>query len=276
MACPTTPPAGWRRSSGSSAPSAGASPRSIRAAGRSRSRWTTTSSAPRSTGLDFDHRVLKPWANNPAFYVTVFTRRAISRRAKGPFACRRRGAVDLHVPAVAGAMPRRSTPEFAADSGAAGAGEDQPDRQPEGHLDLRREERPGSRAPTCAQLAGKLGGAPAGLKADVDEGEGRDRRVRGLARFAAPSKTGPSGIGVDNYNWYLKNVQLVPVHVAGRGRAHGARARPLAVPSSRSRSSKQRQAAAAAGPIASAEEHDAALQRGGDRVHGVPARTTTS
>ena len=23
-------------------------------------------------GLDFDHRVLRPWANNPAFYVTVF------------------------------------------------------------------------------------------------------------------------------------------------------------------------------------------------------------
>lgn len=23
-------------------------------------------------GLDFDHRVLKPWANNPAFYVTAF------------------------------------------------------------------------------------------------------------------------------------------------------------------------------------------------------------
>ena len=26
----------------------------------------------------------------------------------------------------------------------------------------------------------------------------------------ASSKTGPSGIGVGNYNWYLKNVQLVP------------------------------------------------------------------
>src|SRR5205823_13157738 len=23
-------------------------------------------------GLDFDHRVLRPWARNPAFYVTVF------------------------------------------------------------------------------------------------------------------------------------------------------------------------------------------------------------
>src|SRR5262249_44474749 len=25
-----------------------------------------------------------------------------------------------------------------------------------------------------------------------------------------PGKTGPSGVGVENYDWYLKNVQLVP------------------------------------------------------------------
>src|SRR5206468_6258344 len=27
-------------------------------------------------GLDFDHRVLQPWVNNPAFYVTVFPDRS--------------------------------------------------------------------------------------------------------------------------------------------------------------------------------------------------------
>ena len=26
----------------------------------------------------------------------------------------------------------------------------------------------------------------------------------------APSKTAPSGVGVENYDWYLKNVQLLP------------------------------------------------------------------
>ena len=26
----------------------------------------------------------------------------------------------------------------------------------------------------------------------------------------APSKTGPSGIGIENYDWYLRNVQLLP------------------------------------------------------------------
>src|SRR3712207_7931199 len=27
----------------------------------------------------------------------------------------------------------------------------------------------------------------------------------------APSKTGPSGIGKDNYNWALRNVHLIPI-----------------------------------------------------------------
>ncbi|MEO6444398.1 MAG: hypothetical protein ABIP66_04485, partial [Gemmatimonadaceae bacterium] len=43
-------------------------------------------------GLDFDHRVLRPWANNPAFYVTVFTDQSDQPAREGPFA---RGAVEL-------------------------------------------------------------------------------------------------------------------------------------------------------------------------------------
>src|SRR5215510_3019416 len=43
-------------------------------------------------GLDFDHRVLKPWANNPAFYVTVFAEESDQPAREGPFAL---GAVEL-------------------------------------------------------------------------------------------------------------------------------------------------------------------------------------
>src|SRR6266536_3902877 len=43
-------------------------------------------------GLDFDHRVLKPWANNPAFYVTIFTEESDQPAREGPFAS---GAVEL-------------------------------------------------------------------------------------------------------------------------------------------------------------------------------------
>ncbi|MFY9607945.1 MAG: hypothetical protein WAU45_04925, partial [Blastocatellia bacterium] len=37
-------------------------------------------------GLDFDHRVLRPWANNPAFYVTVFLERSDQPAREGPHA----------------------------------------------------------------------------------------------------------------------------------------------------------------------------------------------
>jgi hypothetical protein len=43
-------------------------------------------------GLDFDHRVAKPWANNPAFYVTVFPDESDQPAREGPFAL---GAVEL-------------------------------------------------------------------------------------------------------------------------------------------------------------------------------------
>jgi hypothetical protein len=43
-------------------------------------------------GLDFDHRVLRPWANNPAFYVTVFSEESDQPAREGPFAL---GAVEL-------------------------------------------------------------------------------------------------------------------------------------------------------------------------------------
>src|SRR5262249_4921915 len=43
-------------------------------------------------GLDFDHRVLKPWANNPAFYVTVFAEESDQPAREGPFAD---GAVEV-------------------------------------------------------------------------------------------------------------------------------------------------------------------------------------
>jgi len=37
-----------------------------------------------------------------------------------------------------------------------------------------------------------------------------NRRVRLWIELEAPKKTGPSGVGKDNYNWYLQKVHLVP------------------------------------------------------------------
>src|SRR4051794_38567215 len=43
-------------------------------------------------GLDFDHRVLRPWARNPDFYVTVFADETDQPAREGPHAF---GGVEL-------------------------------------------------------------------------------------------------------------------------------------------------------------------------------------
>src|SRR5262249_41118098 len=43
-------------------------------------------------GLDFDHRVLRPWANDPAFYVTVFSSESDQPAREGHYA---RGSLEL-------------------------------------------------------------------------------------------------------------------------------------------------------------------------------------
>jgi len=61
-----------------------------------------------------------------------------------------------------------------------------------------------------AQLLKQVENAPGELAADVE------RAKRATDAFVAwidtqlPSKTGPSGVGIENYDWYLKNVQLAP------------------------------------------------------------------
>ena len=59
-------------------------------------------------------------------------------------------------------------------------------------------------------LAGKLAGAPPVLKASVEKARQATDDFAAWLDSQAPLKTGPSGIGIENYDWYLKHVQLVP------------------------------------------------------------------
>ncbi len=159
-------------------------------------------------GLEFDHRVLKPWANNPAFYVTVFTEESDQPAREGPFA---RGAVELWtytfpVPAQRAAQMEseiRPIPKLLAQakSNLVGHGRDlwtygtQSIRQQKADL---------------SDLAKRLGDSPASLKAAVQSAIEATDAFAAWLDSQAPAKTGPSGIGIENYNWYLKNVQLAP------------------------------------------------------------------
>ncbi len=159
-------------------------------------------------GLDFDHRVLKPWVNNPAFYVTVFWEESDQPAREGPFA---RGAVELWAyrfplsPESAARLDAgiRTIPPLLAQAKTNLTGNGR-DLWIYGTKSIKQQSK------DLETLASKLGGAPANLKADVERAKHATDEFASWLESKAASKTEPSGMGIENYDWYLKNVQLVP------------------------------------------------------------------
>lgn len=160
------------------------------------------------SGLDFDHRVLKPWANNPGFYVTVFDEESDQPAREGPYA---EGAIELWT------YPTPLSPENAAKVAAGlrtiprllaqaktnltGNGRD---------LWIYGTKAVREQSAILSKLAGTLSGSQAGLKAEAELARQATDEFAAWLDAKAPSKTGSSGVGVENFDWYLKNVQLVP------------------------------------------------------------------
>lgn len=159
-------------------------------------------------GLDFDHRVLKPWVNNPAFYVTVFWDESDQPAREGPSAY---GAIELwtyQFPLTPDDAVRirpgiRAIPRLLEQAKKNLAGNEK-DLWTWGAKEVRRQ-----RA-ALERLESNLGDGHSDLKADVGRARDATEAFAGWLDSRAPSKTGPSGVGIDNYNWYLKNVQLAP------------------------------------------------------------------
>jgi hypothetical protein len=159
-------------------------------------------------GLDFDHRVLKPWVNNPGFYVTVFDEESDQPAREGPFAL---GAVEVwsYKFPLSAADAAKMSPGIKAVPGLLAQAKNnltgnQKDIWNYGTQSVR------GQSADLAKLAGKLGSGDAALKADVDKAKAATDDFAKWLESQSPSKTGPSGVGIENYNWYLKNVQLVP------------------------------------------------------------------
>jgi hypothetical protein len=159
-------------------------------------------------GLDFDHRVLRPWANNPAFYVTVFPNQSDQPAREGPHAY---GAVELWTYSFPLSSERaeqmdvgiRAIPELLEQAKRNLIGNGQ-DLWTFGTQSIREQ------SAGLEQLASRLTDASAKLKTGVQRAkDATDTFARWLdARVS--SKKGQSGVGVENYEWYSKNVQLVP------------------------------------------------------------------
>ena len=161
-------------------------------------------------GLDFDHRVLRPWSRNPAFYVTVFAEESDQPAREGPFA---EGAVELwsyplplspqHAAQIAAGL--RTVPKLLKQAKANLTGNAR-DLWIFGAKSIHQQ------SADLAQWASRPGAAEADadLEAEVERAwEATDAFADWLDSKAA-AKTGPSGVGIRNYDWYLKNVQLAP------------------------------------------------------------------
>ena len=160
-------------------------------------------------GLEFDHRVLQPWANDPAYYVTFFGDESDQPAREGNFA---RGGVEAwsyKLPLDAAATAEIQTRVHAipalldqAKTNLVGNGRD---------LWVRAVGLLRAQSTDLAEFAGKLGGDTAsGLGADLTKAKASTDSFATWVESEAAKKTGPSGIGKDNYNWYLKHVELLP------------------------------------------------------------------
>lgn len=159
-------------------------------------------------GLDFDHRVLRPWANNPAFYVTVFAGESDQPAREGPLAA---GAVELwsyRFPlsaqdAAAIAPGIRAIPALLAHARDQLVG-NQRDLWVHGVGAIRQQ------AADLAGLAAKLTDAQAELKTGVRLAREATDAFAAWVEAQARTKNGPSGVGRAHYTWYARHVHLLP------------------------------------------------------------------
>jgi len=159
-------------------------------------------------GLDFDHRVLQPWAGNPAFYVTVFNEESDQPAREGPFA---EAAVELWSysfpldPTSAGRIDAgiRIIPNLLAQARTNLTGNGR-DLWTQAVRALRQQ------SADLAELASRLTESQSTLAENVGRAREATNGFAAWVESRAAGKTGSSGVGVENYDWYLKHVQLVP------------------------------------------------------------------
>lgn len=173
--------------------------------------------------LDFNLRVLKPWARDPGFYQTIFGEESDVPAHEGPNAEPQidlfaydwplSRADDAKLAMLIGAVPKLlddakrnlaggnahdlwayGDRAFADQSAVLAALE-------AGTLSMRTLE---------GQKKAVMTGASPKLRAAIREARVATDAFAAWVRAEAPGKTGPSGVGKENYDWYMKHVTLNP------------------------------------------------------------------
>lgn len=161
-------------------------------------------------GYDFNHRILKPWVRDPAFYKSLWTDRSDVPAHEGPThhatteiwtydfplsaSEKERLLGDLRVIPPLNEQAKGNLTGNARDLWIAGIRDIK--RQSDDLKDILEHE---------------------GVKEDAELVAAIESAISSTNDFAewleeeGPKKNGPSGIGKDNYTWYLQNVHLVPL-----------------------------------------------------------------
>lgn len=159
-------------------------------------------------GLDFDHRVRKPWANNPAFYVMMFTSQSDVPAHEGPVIHTWIDTWEYEYPLSAGDAAELGE-RFAiiaplldqAPANLVGPGRDLWSLSV-GSIRRQSDE--------LAAYRAQVAGTGAALDSALGEAIAATDRFADWVESQVVYKSGPSGVGKANYSWYLQNVHLVP------------------------------------------------------------------
>jgi hypothetical protein len=160
-------------------------------------------------GLDFEIRVLQPWARDPAFYKSIWTGQSDTPAHEGPT---HHAVVELWTYSfplspeaetrltgeLRGIPPlllqaQRNLTGNARDLWITGTGTMK------------------EQADDLQALAGRTATAGADLRAAIREAGAATASFVSWLESQAPSKTGPSGVGRKEYTWNLQNVHLAPI-----------------------------------------------------------------
>ncbi|NCF25470.1 MAG: hypothetical protein GWP60_13125 [Gammaproteobacteria bacterium] len=161
-------------------------------------------------GYDFNRRILKPWERDPAFYKTLWTYRSDVPAHEGPT---HHAVVELwtYEFPLSEAEEKRLTDELGiipplfrqAKKNLTGNARD---LWVTGIRDIRQDI---ANLKTLNEMVGN--DASTDLQATMALAFASAEELVTWLESEAPGKTGPSGIGKDNYTWYQQNVHLVPL-----------------------------------------------------------------
>ena len=160
-------------------------------------------------GLDFDHRVRQPWARDPGFYVQIFAAQSDVPAHEGAV---NHGFIDLWTydyplsPTDAGELAARigAVPGLLAQAKENLAASNARDLWLAGFRYFR------NQAADLTAFGERVAGTSAELDAAVEAAHAATEDFREFLEAEADGKTGPSGIGADNYTWLMRHVHLVP------------------------------------------------------------------